>query len=64
MFQDNPSPKHCDKWRTQTAHAMMPVALADGTVRNVSPAISPHTWRHLMRARDAGEHAHHHHSVD
>ena len=29
MFQE--SPKHCDKWRTQTAHSLMPVALADGS---------------------------------
>jgi type II secretory pathway pseudopilin PulG len=54
MFQENPSPKDCDKWRTQTAHAMMPVALADGSVRNVPPTISPHTWRHLIHGREGG----------
>ena len=49
MFQMKPA--KCDRWRTQTAHDVMHVALADGTVRAVAPSISPLTWKHVVKAR-------------
>ena len=50
MFQLQPA--HCDKWRAQTPHSAMPTALADGSVRLVSPDISPATWKAVLKPRD------------
>ncbi len=38
-------PNGCDSLLTQTAHAAMTVGMGDGSVRSVSPSISPRTWR-------------------
>ncbi len=53
MFQDRPA--KCDRWRTQMIHDVMHVALADGSVRNVAPSISPATWKHVVKARTDGQ---------
>jgi hypothetical protein len=53
MFQVRPV--HADKWRTQTPHSEMPVALADGSVRAVNPNISLTTWKHALKPRDGHE---------
>ena len=50
MFQVQPA--QCDKWRTQTPHAAMPTAMADGSVRFVSPEISSTTWKAVLKPRD------------
>jgi hypothetical protein len=50
MFQVQPN--LCDQWRTQTAHAVMPVGLADGSVRPMKAEISPVLWKHLLKPRD------------
>jgi type II secretory pathway pseudopilin PulG len=34
----------CDPTRASTAHFAMPVLLADGTVRSLSPSVDPHLW--------------------
>jgi hypothetical protein len=66
MFQVRPRlgtcPDCCDNWRTQTGHQTMQVALADGSVRSISPAISNNeswtsldqtgTWDRLLLPRD------------
>jgi prepilin-type N-terminal cleavage/methylation domain-containing protein/prepilin-type processing-associated H-X9-DG protein len=53
MFQDRPLPKDCDNWRAQSGHrGGMNVALADGSVRNVSPAISQATWTAALLPND------------
>ncbi len=49
MFQV--CPDKCDKWRAQTPHAAMPVAMADGTVRTIALSVSPETWRALLKSR-------------
>ena len=50
MFQVQPA--KCDKWRAQTPHSSgMPTALADGSVRLVSPDISPTTWKAVLKPR-------------
>jgi len=57
MFQVNPRPKgdgECDKWRAQTPHPAMPIALADGSTRLISPTIAPAMWKQLLKARDEG----------
>jgi prepilin-type N-terminal cleavage/methylation domain-containing protein len=38
-------PNGCDSLLTQTAHDAMNVAMGDGSVRSVSPSVSPRTWR-------------------
>ncbi len=50
MFQVRPT--HCDPWRTQTPHSEMNVALADGSVRAISPGISDTTWKDALKPRD------------
>lgn len=50
MFQIKP--KDCAKWRTQTAHAAMPVAMADGTCRFVGGSISARAWTQLLKPGD------------
>ena len=50
MFQVQPG--NCDKWRAQTPHSEMHVALADGSVTSVSASISPANWRSLLKPRD------------
>jgi type II secretory pathway pseudopilin PulG len=52
MFQVGPTADNCDKWRTQTGHATMNTALADGSVRSFQPNISPDTWKQLLKPRD------------
>ena len=48
MFQERPNPfasAACDPRRAATAHpGGIQVCLADGSVRSLSPAISPETW--------------------
>jgi prepilin-type N-terminal cleavage/methylation domain-containing protein len=38
-------PNGCTSLLTQTAHAAMTVGMGDGSVRSVSPSVSPRTWR-------------------
>jgi prepilin-type N-terminal cleavage/methylation domain-containing protein len=38
-------PNGCDSLLTQTAHDAMNVGMGDGSVRSVSPSVSPTTWR-------------------
>jgi prepilin-type N-terminal cleavage/methylation domain-containing protein len=38
-------PNGCDSLLTQTAHQAMTVGMGDGSVRSVSPSVSPRTWR-------------------
>ena len=38
-------PNGCDSLLTQTAHDSMNVGMGDGSVRSVSPSVSPKTWR-------------------
>jgi hypothetical protein len=38
-------PNGCDSLLTQTAHDAMTVGMGDGSVRSVSPTVSPTTWR-------------------
>jgi hypothetical protein len=52
MFQVQVQPSKCDKWRTQTPHSHMHVALADGSVHSVAGTISPVVWTHLLKPRD------------
>jgi prepilin-type N-terminal cleavage/methylation domain-containing protein len=62
MFQVRPEPKTapqcpagqecCDSWRAQTPHAVMNVALADGSVRTVGRGISAATWENALLPRD------------
>ena len=66
MFQVRPPlgicPTCCDNWRSQTGHQVMQVALADGSVRGISPSISNNenwtaldqtaTWDRLLLPRD------------
>lgn len=42
----------CNNWAAQTPHLQMQVALGDGSVRQVSPAISSTTWSRAMRPND------------
>jgi prepilin-type processing-associated H-X9-DG protein len=53
MFQDRPPPQDCDNWRAQSGHrGGMNVALGDGSVRSVNPAISQQTWTSALLPRD------------
>ena len=40
------------RWQAQTPHSAMNVALADGSIRSVSPSISQDTWTRAMLPRD------------
>jgi hypothetical protein len=51
MFQTQPAVDACDLLRTQTSHTTMPVALADGSVRPVSPDIDPNIWKKALQPR-------------
>jgi prepilin-type N-terminal cleavage/methylation domain-containing protein len=44
LFQVRPDPEQCDPSRTSTAHRVMPVAMADGSVHLLSPNISGDLW--------------------
>jgi prepilin-type N-terminal cleavage/methylation domain-containing protein len=48
----SPGPDGCDFWRTQTPHAMMNVALADGSVRAINSTISRETWKFALKPDD------------
>ena len=48
-------PKHCDKWRAQTPHGAMQIALADGSVRSVAGNTSLSMWKHALKPRDEAE---------
>jgi prepilin-type N-terminal cleavage/methylation domain-containing protein len=53
MFQDRPRPQDCDNWRAQSGHrGGMHVALADSSVRNISPGISQATWTDALLPND------------
>jgi prepilin-type N-terminal cleavage/methylation domain-containing protein/prepilin-type processing-associated H-X9-DG protein len=53
MFQAAPLPQDCDNWRAQSGHiGGINVALADGSVRFVSAAISQATWTNAMLPND------------
>jgi prepilin-type N-terminal cleavage/methylation domain-containing protein len=53
MFQDQPLVKDCDNWRAQSPHrGGLNVALADASVRSVSPAVSQQTWTAILMPRD------------
>jgi prepilin-type N-terminal cleavage/methylation domain-containing protein len=43
-FLVRPDPQNCDPTLASTAHPVMPVGMADGSVRTLSPAISGATW--------------------
>jgi prepilin-type N-terminal cleavage/methylation domain-containing protein/prepilin-type processing-associated H-X9-DG protein len=52
-FQDLPDPKDCNNWRAQSPHrGGINVGLADGSVRVVSPSVSPQTWTYGLLPRD------------
>jgi prepilin-type N-terminal cleavage/methylation domain-containing protein len=42
----------CDNWRAQTPHAVMNVALADGSVRTVAASVAQTTWDNALLPRD------------
>lgn len=42
----------CERWRAQTPHSAMPVAMMDASVRTLSEEISQDTWTRLMLPRD------------
>lgn len=50
MFQLQPAVDECDRWRTQTAHAQMPVALGDGSIRLVAGDIDPAAWKKALKS--------------
>lgn len=56
MFQVQPSldsgPTCCHKWRTQTPHLTMTIAVGDGSVHAVSASISPLTWKESLKPQD------------
>ena len=52
MFQLRPAFDECDGQRSQTPHAAMNVALADGSVRSIAPQITPETWKLLLKPND------------
>jgi prepilin-type N-terminal cleavage/methylation domain-containing protein len=57
LFQVRPTiisgdPNVCNQYLSQTGHAAMPVAMGDGSVRNVSGNVSQATWTLLMLPRD------------
>ena len=53
MFQDRPLPRDCDNWRAQNGHrGGMNVALADSSVRGVSPGVSQRTWASALLPDD------------
>lgn len=54
MFQSRPTSADCEKWRTQSAHAGMNVALADGSVRLIYPTISLTTWKQVLKPAGGG----------
>jgi prepilin-type N-terminal cleavage/methylation domain-containing protein len=43
---------NCDPSLASTAHQAMPVAMADGSVRSLSPGMSPETWWAACTPRD------------
>jgi prepilin-type N-terminal cleavage/methylation domain-containing protein len=56
MFQNRPLPQDCDNWRAQSGHrGGMNVALADTSVRVVSPTISQQTWTNALLPADGLE---------
>ncbi|MEI6685294.1 MAG: DUF1559 domain-containing protein [Planctomycetota bacterium] len=62
MFQVKPIPRPydncptgadcCAKLFAQTGHDIMPVAMADGSIRSMTKNISQKTWNYLMQPRD------------
>jgi prepilin-type N-terminal cleavage/methylation domain-containing protein/prepilin-type processing-associated H-X9-DG protein len=53
MFQDRPRPQDCDNWRAQSGHrGGMNVAMADASVRSVSPTVTQATWTAAMLPQD------------
>lgn len=65
MFQLRPLPRPasdcppggrcCNRWVAQSGHAVMNVALLDGSVRSLSARLSPDTWRRALQPRDGDE---------
>ncbi len=63
MFQVRPLPdpevncpagaQCCERWKVQTPHRTMNVALCDGSVRSLSASIDQTTWSLLLLPRDA-----------
>jgi prepilin-type N-terminal cleavage/methylation domain-containing protein len=45
----------CEPWKAQTPHTVMHVAMMDGSVRPVDPAISQQTWSYVLLPRDGQE---------
>lgn len=53
MFQDNPMPRDCDNWRTQSGHpGGIQVGMADGSVRFVRFGIQQATWDSVLLPQD------------
>jgi len=62
MFQVQPLPMTyaacpagndcCNPWVLQTPHNTLPVAMGDGSIRNISGQITQETWRYLCQPRD------------
>jgi prepilin-type N-terminal cleavage/methylation domain-containing protein len=53
MFQNRPPASACDNWRAQSGHrGGMNVALADASVRSVSPGLSQTTWKLALLPND------------
>jgi prepilin-type N-terminal cleavage/methylation domain-containing protein len=43
----------CERWKAQTPHSFMNIALADGSVRSVGGDISQSNWNYLLLPRDS-----------
>ena len=62
MFQVRPLPlansacsagaECCERWKAQTPHSVMNVAMCDGSVRGISGTVSSFTWDLLLLPRD------------
>ena len=57
MFQLGPrdgGAQPCDPLRSQSAHAAMPVCMADRSVQTFSSTIDPSIWKQMLKPRDGG----------
>jgi prepilin-type N-terminal cleavage/methylation domain-containing protein len=52
LFQTQPLRQQCDALKAQAIHPCLQVALADGSVRSLSPNISQSTWTYALLPQD------------
>src|SRR5262249_5724047 len=45
-------PGECNNWQTQTGHALMNVAMADGVVKPISSHIHADVWKSILVPRE------------